>query len=99
MSSPQIPRALSHFLICGCWSGEGSRDERFAVHQLAGFVSRNDLAGLRRAWQDLGPMVKAEHPDETFAEAMLAGRLHVIDTESWPPQFGATRCPAHAKGR
>jgi len=92
----EIPEALSHYLAVGCWSG-GARgsEESFQIWQLSGAVLRGRLDGLRAAWLDCGAALKRTHPAATFAEEMLAGRLHPIDTESWPSQFGATRCRAH----
>jgi hypothetical protein len=98
MTPPQIPPVLKHYLCVGCWSGEGSRDERFAVHKLAGAVLRGQVEGLRRAWADVGPFLKAAHSAPTFCEEMLAGRLHRINTETWPKHFGRTRCPEHPVG-
>jgi len=88
---------LRHYLERGCWAESSpTRSEALELHLLAGFVLRGNVDGLRALWTEHGPAVKARHPATTFCEEMLAGRLHPIDTESWPPQFGVTRCPDHA---
>jgi hypothetical protein len=92
----EIPEALSHYLLVGCWAG-GARgsEERFQVWQLAGAVFHGRFDGLRAAWQDCGAALKRTHPAPTYAEEMLAGRLDLIDTESWPAQFGRMGCRLH----
>jgi hypothetical protein len=96
MTAPALPPSLQHYLASGCWAAPAaSREESLELFLLSGAVLRGDLAGLRRAWADCGPRVKATHPAPTFAEEMLAGRLHPFDTATWPQHFGRVQCRAH----
>jgi hypothetical protein len=89
--------ALAHYAESGCWAAatSSSAEEKFQIFLLAAAVLRGHLDGLRAVWRDLGQFVKATHPAPTFAEEMLAGRLHPFDTATWPKPFGRTRCAQH----
>jgi hypothetical protein len=92
-----ISAPLRHYLERGCWAQVGvqSGPETFALFMLSARVLHGHLAALRDAWRDFGPIVKAGHPAETFAEAMLAGRLAIFDTATWPRAFGRRNCLQH----
>jgi hypothetical protein len=99
MSAPAIPPVLAHYLATGCWAAPTSTpEERFELFMLSGAVFRGHLAGLRAIWQAHGVALRTAHRGPIFAEEMLAGRLHRIDTQSWPKHFGRTRCLEHAEG-
>jgi hypothetical protein len=92
----ELSPALRHYLTVGCWAGPPeSAEAQLDLFLLAGAVLRGNLDGLRALWRDLGVLVKAEHRGKAFAEAMLAGHLSHIDTQSWPKPFGRCRCRDH----
>jgi hypothetical protein len=92
----ELTEVMEHYLAVGCWEAVGTPEETLDVFMLSASVLRGRQDALRRMWAVLGPQMKALHPGKTFAEEMLAGRLHPIDTDRWPPPFGRCGCREHA---
>jgi hypothetical protein len=59
---------VEHYVTTGCFSSGLD----LATFLLAGAVLRGQLDGLRALWREIGPLVKATHRRQTFAEAVLA---------------------------
>jgi hypothetical protein len=89
----ELTDAMRHFLAQGCWQEPPStQEEKLSLFLLSGQVLRNNLDGLRRVWADLGPLLKAQHRGECFAEMAL----RVGDWRRWPADvFGRMNCQAH----
>jgi hypothetical protein len=83
LSAPEIPAALIHYLLVGCY-----RDADLDLFLLAGAVLRDNLHGLEHLWAELGPVLKSQHRGEAFAEMAL----RIRDSRRWPDMHGRLAC-------